>query len=139
MAKKAQQQNTGNRRVTGMDRVIGSRLRARRLEMKLSQEELGTKLGVSFQQVQKYEKGVNRIGSARLVEIASVLDVNVSYFLDNLTKANGKMLEPSKLTEFLGTLEGSAINEAMMKLNPAHRKSVVDLARSLARAYPNED
>jgi len=124
---------TSKRGTTGMDRTIGVRLRARRLETHLSQTDLADKLGVSFQQVQKYEKGVNRIGSARLVEIAKFLQVDPSYFFGDM-KNNGHG-SASKFIEFLATSDGVAINEAMMKLGEAHRRSVIDLARSLVRAY----
>jgi transcriptional regulator with XRE-family HTH domain len=123
----------GKRSATGLDRTIGVRLRARRLETHLSQTDLADKLGVSFQQVQKYEKGVNRIGSSRLVEIAKILQVEPSYFFGDM-KSNGHG-SASKFIEFLATSDGVAINEAMMRLGDAHRRGVIDLARSLVRAY----
>jgi len=123
----------GPRRVTGMDRTIGLRLRARRLEQHMSQDELAQRLGLSFQQVQKYEKGVNRIGSVRLMEIAKILGVEPSYFLSDM-KSNGHG-PASKFIEFLATTDGVAINEAMMKLNDEHRQGVIQLARTLVRAY----
>ena len=64
------------------DKILGQRIRVRRTELKMSQETLGGKLGVSFQQIQKYEKGVNRIGSVRLGTIAKVLEVPISFFYD---------------------------------------------------------
>jgi transcriptional regulator with XRE-family HTH domain len=122
------------RGVTSIDRIIGKRLRARRLERHMSQQELANRLGLTFQQVQKYEKGVNRIGSARLVQIAAILEVNTSYFLDDLKSGNGKE-SASRFIDFLATTDGVAINEAMMKLGNAHRRGVIDLARTLVRAY----
>lgn len=68
------------RRATPVDAEVGQRVRTRRLEQGLSQTELGDKSGVTFQQIQKYEKGVNRIGAGRLQQIATVLDVPVTYF-----------------------------------------------------------
>jgi transcriptional regulator with XRE-family HTH domain len=122
------------RRVTAMDRTIGVRLRARRLEQHMSQDDLAHEIGVSFQQVQKYEKGVNRIGSSRLVEIARILQVDTAYFLsDPKGGTNGVMV--SKFADFLATIDGVKINEAMMKLSEAHRREVIDLARVLVRAY----
>ena len=122
------------RRVTAMDRTIGVRLRARRLEQHMSQDDLAHQIGVSFQQVQKYEKGVNRIGSSRLVEIARILQVDTAYFLsDPKGGTNGVMV--SKFADFLATVDGVKINEAMMKLSEAHRREVIDLARVLVRAY----
>jgi transcriptional regulator with XRE-family HTH domain len=72
---------------------MGHRIRLRRVEQKMSQQDLGTRLGVSFQQVQKYEKGVNRVGANRLEEIARALDVPVSFFFGG----NGKQYEVESL------------------------------------------
>lgn len=68
------------KRLTEADKELGKRIRLRRLEMKMSQEELGKQLGVSFQQIQKYERGKNRVGASRLVNIAKALDVSPSFF-----------------------------------------------------------
>lgn len=68
------------------DEILGTKIRLRRVEQKLSQEKLGDALGVSFQQVQKYEKGVNRVGASRLIQIAKVLDVPVSFFYNETDK-----------------------------------------------------
>jgi transcriptional regulator with XRE-family HTH domain len=68
------------------DKMMGQRVRMRRTELKMSQAELGDKLGVSFQQIQKYEKGINRIGGVRLGKISEVLQVPVSFFYDNNAK-----------------------------------------------------
>ena len=126
---------TSQRRVTVMDRNIGIRLRARRLEMHMSQDDLAQQIGLTFQQVQKYEKGVNRIGSSRLVEISRILQVDTAYFLGDLKDNGMDQSTVSKFAEFLATTDGVKINEAMMKLGDAHRQSVIDLARSLVRAY----
>ncbi|MEM9226206.1 MAG: helix-turn-helix transcriptional regulator, partial [Pseudomonadota bacterium] len=66
-----------NKIPSGIDRIVGQRLRWRRRELKLTQEQLGEKLGLTFQQVQKYEKGVNRIAAGRLFEIAQVLGITI--------------------------------------------------------------
>src|SRR5579859_186126 len=77
-----------NARSTGKyDVELGKRIRPRRVEMKISQSDLADKLGVSFQQVQKYEKGVNRVGAARLQQIATALDVPVTFFYDGDNKS----------------------------------------------------
>lgn len=72
---------------TETDRTIGGRIAALRVAQGLSQTDLGQAIGVSFQQVQKYEKGVNRVGAARLQQIASALDVPVTFFYDGDNKA----------------------------------------------------
>lgn len=71
---------------TAHDVQLGQKIRVRRNEIKLSQDELGSKLGVSFQQVQKYENGVNRVSAARLQQIATALDVPMTFFFDKETK-----------------------------------------------------
>jgi transcriptional regulator with XRE-family HTH domain len=81
-AKKMKQRSAGK-----PDIELGKRIRLRRVEQKISQAELGEKLGVSFQQVQKYEKGVNRVGAARLQQIAAALDVPVTFFYDGDNKS----------------------------------------------------
>src|ERR1700723_365670 len=77
VAKKMKQRSAGK-----PDIELGKRIRLRRVEQKISQAELGEQLGVSFQQVQKYEKGINRVGAARLQQIATALDVPVTFFYD---------------------------------------------------------
>ena len=68
------------------DVELGKRIRLRRVELKISQSELADQLGVTFQQVQKYEKGVNRVGAARLQQIATALDVPVTFFYESQTR-----------------------------------------------------
>ena len=70
-----------------IDKHVGSRVRMRRMMLSMSQEKLGDALGLTFQQVQKYEKGVNRVGAARLQQIATALDVPVTFFYDGDNKA----------------------------------------------------
>jgi transcriptional regulator with XRE-family HTH domain len=131
-AKKAKRVSQSQREVAGLDKTIGLRLRARRLELKISLGELGDALGISFQQVHKYEKGVDRISPSRLLEIANVLKCSIAYFLPD---TDGKQPATSKFAEFLATKNGVEINEAMMKLNETHRRGVIELARTLARVY----
>jgi transcriptional regulator with XRE-family HTH domain len=122
------------RMVTAMDQTIGRRVRARRLEMGISQDDVAQQLGITFQQVQKYEKGSNRIGSSRLVQIADILQVDTSYFLADL-KSNGNALS-SRFVEFMATKDYVAIVDAMIKLEkPGLRRSVIDLARKLGSVY----
>ena len=73
-----------NKVPSGIDRIVGQRLRWRRRELKLTQEQLGEKLGLTFQQVQKYEKGVNRISAGRLFEISQALGITITYFYEGI-------------------------------------------------------
>jgi transcriptional regulator with XRE-family HTH domain len=82
------------RRADSHDQEVGRRVRARRLECRISQTELANKCGVTFQQVQKYEKGVNRIGASRLERIASALEVPVTFFFDGSSSATPRRGAP---------------------------------------------
>ena len=89
------------------DRNIGSRMRARRIAIGMSQEKLGDMLGLTFQQVQKYEKGVNRVGAGRLLDIAAILQVPVAYFYEGLPTGDGKDgSEDNAASLLLATIEG---------------------------------
>lgn len=88
--KKVIEEERSSARRSGKPEIeMGQRIRLRRVEVGISQQELGTKLGVSFQQVQKYEKGVNRVGAARIEQIAKVLDVPVTYFFGDGQEGQG--------------------------------------------------
>jgi transcriptional regulator with XRE-family HTH domain len=121
------------RGTTPVDGVVGNRIRARRMEMHYSQQQVADALGLSFQQVQKYEKGVNRVGVARLGEIAKFLDCDMRYFMGDLDGKKAGTV--SRYAKFMATKDGVDIVEAMMKIeNPAMRKGVIALARILAGA-----
>jgi transcriptional regulator with XRE-family HTH domain len=91
--KKAKAKKSAPRSAGKHDLELGKRIRLRRIEQHISQADLGGELGVSFQQVQKYEKGVNRVGAARLQQIATALDVPVTFFYDG----DGKTREVESL------------------------------------------
>jgi len=102
------------------DIELGKRIRLRRVEQRISQAELGDKLGVSFQQVQKYEKGVNRVGAARLQQIATALDVPVTFFYDgdgkareveSLLRAYSKIKDQTVQRQLVSLMESIAANE----------------------------
>ena len=120
---------------------VGSRVRTRRLMLGMSQERLAEQIGVTFQQVQKYEKGTNRIGASRLQAIANVLAVPVAFFFqqDNTQPLNtdglGAINGLEDLSEFLTSKEGLSLNKAFMKINdPGIRQSVLTLIKSLSNA-----
>jgi transcriptional regulator with XRE-family HTH domain len=121
-----------------IDRYVGSRVRIRRITMGLSQERLGEALGVTFQQVQKYEKGSNRIGASRLQNISKVLTVPVSYFFDGAPLEDGSaagFAEPAQadyVADIFSTPEGVALARAFSSIEDAKvRRRVVDLVTTL--------
>ena len=102
----------------------------------MSQEKLGDLLGLTFQQVQKYEKGVNRIGAGRLYEVARILGVPIDFFYEGVASApqSGGFAEAGPpVMEFVSSGEGLQLSLAFMKIkDPKVRKRVLDLVKSLA-------
>ena len=127
-----------------IDIHVGSRLRLRRTMAKLSQEKLGKQLGITFQQIQKYEKGTNRMGASRLQEIAEILQTPISYFFEDAPSTNmgqGEargtgFSEPSNsdyVVDFLSSSEGLQLNRAFIKIKDAKvRRKIIDLVKTLA-------
>lgn len=138
----------GSRKPNPIDAHVGTRVRLRRMLLGMSQEKLGEHLGLTFQQVQKYEKGVNRIGASRLFDLSRVLGVPVQFFYDEapseLMEGNvplGFAERPTEtyVVEFLSTREGLELNKAFVKIaDPRVRRSVVELVRSLGGDGPLE-
>ena len=121
-----------------VDTHVGSRVRMRRVLVGMSQEKLGDALGLTFQQVQKYEKGTNRIGASRLQQIAAVLTVPVSFFFEDAPGQGAGPAEPAEqkssafVVDFLSTSEGLQLNRAFVRIkDPRVRRRVVDLVSSL--------
>ena len=125
-----------------VDRHVGNRIRMRRIMLEMSQEKLGEALGLTFQQVQKYEKGTNRVGASRLQQISEVLQVPVSFFFEGRpseTAAAGfdEASSPVYLTDFLATSEGLALTRAFMRISdPKLRRSIVELIERIAASPP---
>jgi transcriptional regulator with XRE-family HTH domain len=109
------------RKANPVDVHVGQRVRMRRMALKLSQESLGEKLRLTFQQVQKYEKGVNRIGAGRLQQIAGILEVPISFFYEGLPNAesNGETPPANEFNDFLCTAHGIRAVRAMMRIRDA--------------------
>jgi transcriptional regulator with XRE-family HTH domain len=103
---------------TKVDAHVGQRVRGRRKEMGLSQEKLAKSLGVSFQQVQKYEIGINRVSAGRLWDISGSLDVDIGYFFDGITKSS----RPRKAT---AKPRAKAKAKTTARRAPARRKAPV--------------
>ena len=124
-----------------IDVHVGSRVRLQRTLVKMSQEKLGEALGVTFQQVQKYEKGTNRIGASRMQQIAETLGVSISFFFegapgseDNTEGVGMREADTANyVTDFLSTSEGIELNSAFVRIpNAAVRRKIIDLVRILA-------
>jgi transcriptional regulator with XRE-family HTH domain len=120
-----------------IDKHVGSRVRMRRMMLGMSQEKLGDALGLTFQQVQKYEKGTNRIGASRVQQISLILQVPVSFFFEGAPTENsdgfGEAPSPAYVTDFLSSTEGLALVKAFMLIpNPKLRRRIVDLVQEMA-------
>jgi len=120
-----------------VDKHVGARVRMRRMLVGMSQEKLGEALGLTFQQVQKYEKGSNRIGASRLQQISTVLNVPVDFFFEGAPFAAQTPglsdTGSSYMVEFLSTPEGIQLNRAFNRISDAAvRRKIVDLVVALA-------
>ena len=122
------------------DRHVGARVRMRRMMLSMSQEKLGDALGLTFQQVQKYEKGANRIGASRLQQIAHILQVPVAFFFEGAPHIPGQPAgsfaeapSPAYVSDFLATSDGLALTKAFMGIKDAKlRRRIVDLVEQIA-------
>ena len=122
-----------------VDKYVGSRVRMRRIMLGMSQEKLGEALGLTFQQIQKYEKGTNRVGASRLQQISEVLQVPVSFLFDGgpsgaaVSDASAESASPAYIADFLATSEGLALTRAFTRISDSKlRRSIVDLVEQIA-------
>jgi len=124
-----------------IDKHVGSRVRMRRMMLGMSQEKLGNALNLTFQQVQKYEKGTNRIGASRLQQIANILQVPVSFFFEGAPSIGtssrhegmSEAPSPAYVSEFLATSDGLALTKAFMRIGDSKlRRRIVDLVEQIA-------
>src|SRR6201989_816999 len=122
-----------------VDKYVGSRVRMRRIMLGMSQEKLGEALGLTFQQVQKYEKGTNRVGASRIQQIAEILQVPVSFLFEGGPTGTAKIdgmgegPSPSYISDFLATSEGLTLTRAFTRISDAKlRRSIVDLVEQIA-------
>ncbi|MFO1246872.1 MAG: helix-turn-helix transcriptional regulator [Alphaproteobacteria bacterium] len=122
-----------------IDIQVGNRVRIRRMLIGMSQEKLGDLLGLTFQQVQKYEKGVNRIGAGRLFEVARILNVPVDFFYEGVGSSSKADTDGAPVMEFVSSGEGLQLALAFMKIKDVKvRKRVLDLVKSLAEDEENK-
>lgn len=140
--------NNAPRKPNPVDVHVGGRIRLRRMMNGLSQERLGEQMGLTFQQIQKYEKGANRVGASRLFQLSQALEVPVSYFFDDLEsdsaseKSSGFAESKSQdfVLEFLNSREGLELNRSFVKIqDPQVRRRVIDLIKSMASSLSAED
>ena len=120
---------------TPMDALVGSRLRTRRKQLRISQEKLGKEVGVSFQQVQKYENGTNRIGAGRLAEISKVLDVPVAYFF---TGNSASTASDGERADTRAILSEPGANELLQAYRADRQPGVAECGRA-ARPRPRRE
>jgi transcriptional regulator with XRE-family HTH domain len=114
-----------------VDKHVGSRVRMRRMMLGMSQEKLGNGLGLTFQQVQKYENGRNRIGAGRLQHISHILQVPVPFFFEGAP--HGEAPAPAYVSDFIATADGLALIKAFMRIKePALRRHIVELVEYIA-------
>jgi transcriptional regulator with XRE-family HTH domain len=129
-----------------IDVHVGSRIRLRRTMLGMSQEKLGDALGITFQQIQKYEKGTNRVGASRLQNISGILNAPVSFFFEDapadVSTGQGGMAEASGsnyVVDFLSSSEGLQLNRAFLKISdPKVRRRIVDLVKALGSESEGE-
>ena len=115
-----------------IDQLVSRNIRIQRLAKGMSQNELADKLGITFQQVQKYEKGVNRVGCGRLFQIARILDVHVTDFFDGSDA--GKSTEGHNVRDLISEPQAFLLVEAFSKISDRRlRRSVVELVKKIAR------
>jgi len=121
-----------------IDKHVGARLRMRRSLLKMSQAKLGDALGLTFQQVQKYEKGTNRIGAGRLQQIASILQVPLDFFFEGAPTpyrkgdGHGDGPSPAYVTKFLAMSDGLALTKAFVRIkDPSVRRNIVRLVQTI--------
>lgn len=124
---------TDERTANAVDRRVGQRLRTRRLEIGMSQERLAEILGITFQQIQKYEKGVNRIAASRLFDISSALDLPIARFFEGLSSSKKSDGSAGSIDNVLATPEGVELIALFAAIkNRKVRQRVVELVRTLA-------
>lgn len=141
----AERPGSATKRPNPIDFHVGSRVRLRRMMLGMSQEKLGERMRLTFQQIQKYERGINRIGASRLFELSRVLQVPIQFFYDAAPPMDkSEVTEPgfaeapteNYIVEFLNSREGLELNRAFMKISDQKiRRNIVELVRSLANDH----
>jgi transcriptional regulator with XRE-family HTH domain len=134
--------STAKKSPNPIDKYVGNRVRMRRMMLGMSQTKLGGALGLTFQQVQKYEKGANRVGASRLQQISNILQVAIPFFFEGAPHVVGmpaptgleEAPSPAYVSDFLATSDGLALTKAFMRISDAKlRRCIVDLVEQIAR------
>ena len=122
-----------------IDKHVGNRVRMRRKMLDMSQTKLGDALGITFQQVQKYENGTNRVSASRLQQMCHILQVPVSFFFEGAphlpgqSPRSGEVPSPAYVSDFLATSDGLALTKAFMRIKePKLRRHIVNLVEDIA-------
>ncbi|AHA27436.1 helix-turn-helix domain-containing protein [Candidatus Liberibacter americanus] len=123
-----------------IDINVGKRIRFRRTILGMSQEKLGDSLGITFQQVQKYEKGTNRVGASRLQSIAKALDIPISFFFDVAPAINSESSsEENSVIDFLSSSEGLQLNRYFVRIQDVRaRQKIIELVKSIVSIEKNK-
>jgi transcriptional regulator with XRE-family HTH domain len=126
-----------------VDRHVGSRVRMRRIMLGMSQERLGEGLGLTFQQIQKYEKGTNRIGASRIQQISEILQVPVSFLFEGSPGSSthfGEAPSPAYVADFLATSDGLALIRAFTRVPDIKlRRAIVEMVELIASGGDEAD
>jgi transcriptional regulator with XRE-family HTH domain len=121
------------KKIDPTDRYVGSRLRMRRMMLEMSQEKVAKGLGLTFQQVQKYENGVNRISASRLQHLSQILEVTPPYFFDGAPEATSEVpIVSDYVADFLSTRDGLDLAKAFSRIPSRHtRRAIVELVEQI--------
>lgn len=123
------------RQSDAVDKHVGKRIRMRRFMLAVSQTALANELGLTFQQIQKYEKGMNRVSSGRLQQISDILQVPISFFFEGLPRSAGDQ-SLVDIAGFLATSDGLSLAEAFMEITkPKLRRAIVELVEKIAERF----
>jgi transcriptional regulator with XRE-family HTH domain len=137
--------NSERNRANVIDSQVGARLRERRKSLKLTQSQLGKHLGISFQQIQKYEAGTNRIGASNLYKLAAALNVPVQHFFQDVFQDNQVVSDEENdgqlrsILAFVRTVEGRDLFSAFLNIsNPGAKKHVIELIKAMSGDKPDK-
>jgi transcriptional regulator with XRE-family HTH domain len=130
---------TNTRTATAVDSHIGQKIRARRIYLRMSQTDVADALGISFQQIQKYERGANRVGASRLQQISDALGVSPYYFFEDAPTVGKKMPTPVEgelseraIVSFLATRDGAALVRGFLKIKQKSvRRALIDFVATI--------